>query len=182
MKMLRLIPILLIIAWPSVLAAQAAESAGGESSSEFRRNYGVIVDQNIFRRDRRAPQPVQTAPTTDTPPSTMTPEQSMMLTGLVIEQGHVRAYFENLQTGQVLRVSTGDALARGQVMDITLDALAYESEGQVVWVEIGQDLTGAVASITVAPAASTGATTGQVDPATLSLEERMRLRRRQLQN
>jgi hypothetical protein len=162
---------------------QASSDSRSVAPGDYRQHYGVIVDRNIFRRDRRTPPPAadNAAPAT-APAEALTPEQSMMLTGLVIEDGHVRAYFENIQTGAIHRVSTGDLLARGQVTQITIDALAYQAEDRVVWVEIGQDLTGGMAAASVAPGAIGAAPSGDVDPATLSLEERMRLRRRQLQN
>src|SRR5690606_25762470 len=83
---------------------------------------------------------------------------TLMLTGVVFEDGAVRAYFENLAGGAPVRVALGESVGRGIVTDIAIDAVAYQDiEGHVRWVEIGQDLTGTDA--VVAPAARPGLAT-----------------------
>jgi hypothetical protein len=100
----------------------------------------------------------------------------------------VRAYFEPRGGGRILKLKPGDTIARGTIVEVQLDAVAYQAgDNPPVWVEIGQDLTGASARGTSSftPAGTTGTgtpTTGpapNADPSTLSVEERMRLRRQQ---
>src|SRR5690606_8941045 len=120
-----------------------------DSASEadgFSEEYGLVVDQNIFIRDRgRRPPPVREVTTRPVTPQ-RTPEQSLMLTGIVIEEGELRAYFENLPTGTIQRVAIGEPIGRGHVIDIMIDAVAYAGESSVQWVEIGHDLTGTPAA------------------------------------
>lgn len=198
----------LLVAGAALLAATGAADAQSRGRSrdtgdrsDFTSRYGIVVDDNIFLRQRGV-RPRPTPPLTTRPaPAPRSAEQSLMLTGIVFEDGTVRAYFENLSGGAPLRVEPGESVARGVVVDIAIDAVAYQGpDGIVRWVEIGQDLTGvraSVASSTPAPAgtsAGAGSTTtssdtaaapagsDDADPSTLSVIERMRRNRQQLLN
>jgi hypothetical protein len=167
-----------------------------ESDSDgFSDEYGLIVDQNIFIRNRgRRPEPVRTITTRPVIP-TRTPEQSLMLTGIVIEEGELRAYFENLPTGTIQRVGIGEPIGRGHIIEIMIDAVAYASDSSVQWVEIGHDLTGTPAAAMssgsgIISSSSSTSTTGETggtatgaaptDTANMSLAEQMRERARRL--
>lgn len=191
----RLTFILVACAWAATVLAThrpagaqpqtAGSSAAPASASEPDERYQVLVDQNIFmrQRGRRTSSPATTSPTSR--PAARTPEQSLVLTGVVFEDGEFRAYFEDLGKSSVVRVSNGDAIARGTVAAIMIDAVAYESDDGVRWIEFGQDLTGG--SMPIAERGTTGTTepngsdqasadAGGGDDASLSVEERMRRR------
>jgi hypothetical protein len=177
-------------------AASSSSSAAPASASASSANrYDVLVENNIFLKDRRSAGRPTTDASTRPVARPSTPEQSVYLTGVIFEDGAFRAYFENQAEGApVLRVSVGDAIARGRVVEIAIDSLAYAStDGRLQWVEIGNDLTGtprpaagaagaagAAASATPPAAGGAGAApTAPTDPALLSIQERMRLRAQQ---
>jgi hypothetical protein len=67
---------------------------------------------------------------------------SFVLTGVVLEEGLYRAYIEDSNASRILRLTVGDAVARGHIVDIDINAIAYEANGQTKWVGLGCDLTG----------------------------------------
>jgi hypothetical protein len=169
-------------------SASSSSSAGTSTASANR--YDVLVENNIFLKDRRA-RPTTSAASTQPAPRPLTPEQAVYLTGVIFEDGAFRAYFETLDGSPARRVSPGDAIAKGRVMEIQIDTVAYATpDGRITWVEIGHDLTGstpAAGSGAVVAAPSGGGAGGGVtpspaaptDPALMSAAERMRLRRQQ---
>lgn len=205
-KILLLLAVMMITAatasaqWRGSREDRRRDSAPADSS--LSEEYRLIVDNNIFIRERGRRSSPSTQPTSR--PSGITPrspEQTLMLTGIVIEEGELRAYFENLSTGTVQRVAPGEPIGRGHVIEIMIDAVAYAGGNGVQWVEIGHDLTGTPAvtmtTPSFAPSSGSPAAAGGA-PATgggaaaapsggapaeggaMSLEERMRQRARQL--
>lgn len=168
-------------------------TANRDETDQFNQRYGVVIQDNIFLR-QRGQRPVE--PTTRPAPPPRTIEQSLMLTGVVFEDGQVRAYFENLSGGAPVRVSPGESIGKGVVTEIAIDAVAYlDSQGRSRWVEIGHDLTGAsVAVETSAPRDASSPTTATAggkpaeqdqaatDPAALSTLERLRQNRQRIIN
>jgi hypothetical protein len=166
--------------------------------TEFGSEYGTIVEGNIFLKDRTPARPARTYEPTSRP--TIPLEQVFVIVGIVYEEGDYRAYLEDLRYNTVTRVSHGDSIANGTVEDIGIGGLVYISSSETRWVEIGQDLTGSYPRDMRAPSgtvrgsgssgdssggATEGATTAPaapVDESTLSMQERMRLRRQQQLN
>lgn len=70
------------------------------------------------------------------------PEGQLALRGLSLEDGVYSAFIEDTINHSVLRVAAGQAIARGLVAEITLDALHYQREGSKTEVKIGQTLEG----------------------------------------
>lgn len=172
-----------------LIAFSCALSIGQTEPTDVQDPYKVLVDRNMFLRERSRPRPASTqrAPTTipERPPEV--PETLYVLRGVVIEDGALRAYFENLRGGMT-RVSPGDAIATGEVTQIAIDAVAYDAAGQTTWIEIGHNLLGAQGGSSSTPPAppsqdnvvtSAPPTTLPGDPANMSLEERMKLRAQQ---
>lgn len=176
---------------------QGGERSGENDRGAFGDAYGLVIDQNIFVRERGRRPPSVRPPGTRPAATQRTPEQTLMLTGIVIEEGELRAYFEHLASGTIQRVGLGEPIGRGHVIEIVIDAIAYAGQSTVQWVEIGHDLTGTPATTApVAPASVAGgsppaaggegggaATPGaveQMDPALMTAAERMRARARQL--
>jgi len=205
--MIRII-LIILVTFAAVAPAQERWSRRSRESSDssLPAEYQTVVDNNIFvrQRGRRAVEPT-TRPTVTPPPPPV--ERSMILTGIVLEEGVFRAYIEDTRSNTILRVSAGDPIASGAVGQITLDSIAYESADGLRWIEIGQDLTGGVAMFGTRPTATTslggstpaaGSTGGAVSPSTggaggdvapaqgqpadpsqMSIEERLRMRARQ---
>jgi hypothetical protein len=165
---------------------QSAPATSQPVRESFTDRYGVIAQRNIFLRERTRPRDHSRdggSATTRRAVTPLTPEQAYVLRGIVLEENDLRAYFEDKRTGEVTRVATGAGLAQGRVAEIQIDAVRFQNAGQLVWVEIGHDLTGsqsaggpAVAAPSIAPAAA------GTDPSLMSVEERMRQRRQQRAN
>lgn len=152
----------------------------GDSSTD---RYAVLSERNIFLKERHARREPSSRPASSQP--VLTPEQSLVLRGVVLENDELRAYFEDLgSASDVVRVAPGEPLRSGRVVEIGIDAVAFERDGQLTWIEVGQDLTGAVSTARGSVSSSSSATTGTSVPASgnLSIEERLRLRRQQETN
>ena len=154
-------------------------------TADFSAKYAVVAERNMFLRERvrRNADGANSRPASNgSSASQQTLEELLVLRGIVLEDDLFRAYFENSRTGEVVRVAAGDSLARGHVVDISIDALNFEAERGPVWINIGDNLVGAHVASTGArpsggPATSSAGGTG--DTGNLSVEERMRQRRQQ---
>jgi len=112
----------------------------------------------------------------------------LVLTGVVLEDDGFRAYFEDASASppKIVRVSPGDNLGPGRVLEIQIDAIAYEHAGQQKWIDVGSDLTGqpvgpqlSSTSVATTTAPSDGsAAASNLDPndPSLTVEQRMRAR------
>lgn len=158
--------------------------------------YSAVVENNIFLRNRgRRPAPPPTSRPVAPP---LTREQTLILTGIVLEEGEFRAYFEDTRGNSIVRVAEGEALASGTIAQIMIDAVAYETPDGFRWIDIGHDLTaslpnaraggtssttssgGSAATAGGTPASTSGSgteTPATSDPAMMSVEERLRQRR-----
>lgn len=198
--------IAIILVMLVVVPEAMAQRRGGSSEQlrDFDRDYAVLSEQNMFNRERRRPTPPSTRPSIPTPPAV--PERSFVLVGIVFEDGQVRAYIEDGNTRSIKRLVAGEPVARGMIAAIEIDAVAYEFGGEVRWIELGHDFTGALPSSAsaspspspaptapggsngtastpsgaggTAPAPSAGSSGGlDPDEPGISIEERMRRRR-----
>jgi hypothetical protein len=165
--------------------------------------YSVLTQRNIFLRDRSrgSSNGSTTGPTTSsTQPARRSPEETLLLRGIVVEEGEVRAYFEDMVDFRMVRVAEGETIARGRIAGIGLDAVEYEpndggggagSAGRRTLVMVGHDLTGKVSPLDgiSSDSAAAMATTGPVMPSgmeginpndpNLTMEQRLKLRRMQ---
>lgn len=166
----------------TALAQPQDESAEPEASFEAR--YGSLLTHNLFERERRPPRP-ETPPESEDrpPPPPPPPEKDYRLVGIVFEEGQFRAYFENTRTNRIERVAPGDAIATGVIGEVYIDAVSYLADGQIIWVDFGDDLTGTGAP---APARSAQSSESDDDEAedgdSQSVVERLRQRRQAARN
>jgi hypothetical protein len=173
-----------------LIAALASPLRAAQVRVSYNDRYGVIEDRNVFVKDRtHIVRGGTTRPSGNTAPK-RTVEESFVLTGVVAEGNGYRAYVENIDTSNVLRISPGDSLHKGKVGAIETDAIAYDpAGGQRIWVEIGSDLTGKPSAALSARAAEEAASSGPAiasdianinpnDP-NLTMEQKMKLRRAQ---
>jgi hypothetical protein len=163
--------------------------------------YSILTQRNIFLKDRsrgsrngsdgRGGNGSTTQSSTQ--PSHRSPEETLLLRGIVIEQGEVRAYFEDIANSRMVRVAMGETVARGRITSIGLDAVEYETTGaggeHRTFVAVGNDLTGKVSAYDLpsSSAAAAMATTSPVMPSgveglnpndpNLTPEQKMKLRR-----
>jgi hypothetical protein len=159
-------------------------TAPAPAKQSFSERYSIVSDKNIFLRDRSRPAPTTASTQSTTHRSAAIPEESLMLTGVVLEDVGIRAYVEDSITFRIVKLAVGDAIARGKVTDIDLDAVEYEHNGQRKWITIGCDFTGRPAQIasstTYNPTEpTTSPSTQAIDPndPNLTQEQRMKLRR-----
>lgn len=158
----------------------AAEAPRRENYAE---KYGPLTEHNIFVKER----PVKPKPTTR-PGSTVAPrttEESLVLRGVTLENdGTIRAYVEDVDKSQMLKLAEGDAVGRGRISEIQIDAVCYERNGEQIWIDTGADFTGKqIIAITSDSVSASGTpTTGPAevinpnDP-NLTIEQKMKLRR-----
>ena len=185
---------------------QQPQPSGRSSSSSRERysdRYSILTQRNIFLKDRSRGSRSgnnngSTTQSSSTQPSHRSPEETLLLRGIVMEQGEVRAYFEDIANSRMVRVAQGETIARGRITSIGLDAVEYETPGtggaaghQTV-VAVGTDLTGKVSEYDIpssAAAAAAMAATSPVMPSgveglnpndpNLTQEQRMKLKRMQ---
>lgn len=177
--------------------ANQDESPRPQKRQSFREQYGVLVERNIFVRDRARIRP-RTSGGSSAPSGPRRPEQSFVLTGITMQEGRHVAFIENMGTGTTERVSPGTSVAAGKIVRVELDYLEYEAGGKRTRVGIGRNLAGDVATV-LAPAAAPATGPAGTQPAgtqpagaapapggaplpgdpNLSIEERMKLRRQQ---
>ena len=171
----------------SVVVAIAAAATAQASRDELRERYGVLLERNMFLKDRRpAPPPREDSRGADAPPPV---ESLYVVIGLVEEGEAFRAHVEDRRSGELLLLKPGDPIAQGTIAAVDLDGVVYASGETRTRIAIGQDLRGeaagdapATAPDSSTPSESGGAATGDAPPADgagTSIEERMRQRRLQ---
>ena len=141
-------------------------------------NYRVLVDRNIFLRDRRPPRPTRTIRSQPRMPEPSDTDRGIVLTGVARHDGEFIAFFEDTGTRATGRAAVGQAIGKGKVTAITLDGVEYERDGSVSRIEIGDALRGGrFVRETVAakpgpatrpgepPAPTTGPATASAEPA-----------------
>jgi hypothetical protein len=141
--------------------AGAQQPAGGGSSAprpeDFGARYGILTDKNIFVRNRP---PTRRGSTPSRGSSPRRPEESMVLTGVAIQEGRHVAFIEDTARRSTQRLVTGDAVLGGKVAGIDFNGLEFEpgGGGQRAHIAVGRNFLGAVA--TAAPPPATASTTG----------------------
>ncbi len=111
-------------------------------------NYQIIIQRNIFSRQRGPRVDLSRGQRMDAPPPP-NPETYYILKGIVQENGVFIAFLEDTQRGQIFRVREGDSVARGKVKTFNLDTIEYEFGDRTVTVAMGKDLEGGKGTITL---------------------------------
>lgn len=131
---------LLVAAVIGLVSAASAATDKADSWDRFR----VLVERNMFLRDRRLPRPPQVgraAPPADSP------ERQVVLTGTALCGTEFVAFFEDIRTGKTLRARAGGAVGTGKLKAVTLNGVEYETGGKATKIEIGWSLIGEAASL-----------------------------------
>ena len=140
---------------PAALAAGVPAAAPAPLKMPPRESfdrYQVLLTNNIFVRDRAYYSPKGNGPVG--PP--LTPEEATALRGIVRQgEGADAAYFvflEDVRTQETTKMPIGELVCAGKLVNPTLDSVEYLKNGVAKRIEIGQNLTGAVAvSVQAAP-------------------------------
>ncbi len=106
-------------------------------------------------------------------------EQTMVFAGAIDADGVGAALFEDTAAGRVLKFNVGDAIARGRITRITIDAIDYDVAGRTVHVTVGQTLDGAAGPDLRNRAVLLQPTTNPASPGGDDVLERLRAKRRQ---
>jgi len=124
-----------------LLIASAAPNSAAQpgGASALWDDYKVVVERNIFSRDRGR---VREGAPTASPQASPRPERYIVLTGIVRQGKQLIAFLEDVRTGATTRARIGDALAQGRLTNITLDCVQYESNGETAEIGIGENLEG----------------------------------------
>lgn len=117
-----------------------ALSAEREGDAQFWDNYRVLVEQNIFSRQRgRALRRDDDKPKERPAPAL---ESYFVLKGIVRQNEEYVAFLEDTRMGETVRARAGDSIARGRVKNLTLDNIEFEMDANSITVEIGDSLQG----------------------------------------
>jgi len=116
------------------------ESRRGDDSG-FMSHYGLILERNIFTRDRgrREPEPSRAERNVPPPPPV---QKSYVLTGISRWGEEYIAFVENTRYGDTQMYRLGNTVADMKIKHITLDAIELEKDTQTITIQIGSDLTG----------------------------------------
>ncbi len=129
--------------WPAV--GRAGESA---EEADTWATYRVIVQRNMFSRQRGAPERRQRR-TEERVVTIPDPESYHRLRGIAQENGTFIAFIEDTRGGEMLKLRQGDAVARGVIESLDLDSIVYRLEDRTISVAIGQDLLGGRGAVTM---------------------------------
>lgn len=177
--------------------APRGEPRNAVTSSSGWQRYGVIVDRNIFSRQRtsasRGGNNAQggnntpgeaTAPKPPAPPPE--PGTQVVLIGVSFVGDYATAVFEDRRDGRIYAAQVGEKLIDRTVENISLDGVAVDHQGEKVQVVIGRTLAGtdaptstgaASSSSSSSSSASSSASTEPISDAQKAILERLRARR-----
>jgi hypothetical protein len=161
--------------------------------------YAVVAEKNIFLRDRSRPAPTSRSGNSSTSSSTQraqkSAEETLVLTGVVFEDGEFHAYVEDTSAEKILKLAPGDTVAHGRIAQIEIDAVLYQTLTKPpLWVDIGSDFTGKAYGSFSDSTSYSGSGSSDETPSTgpassqpainpndpnLTVEQRMRLRAQQ---
>ncbi len=164
----------------ATLPATAPATTRADRVDVFFRDFSVLTTRSIFMKTRvtqAVTNPAGMAGATSQP-ATMRKEDAVVFNGVTEVDGEWVAFMEDTGAGKVSVVRTGDAIALGKIVEITLDGLQYQrADGQKLHIAIGQTLAGGEALPVSARPVNTGSTGGT--GGALDILERLRQKRLQ---
>jgi hypothetical protein len=125
-----------VVAVPA--AGSPAPAAEQEKSWD---SYRLLVERNIFLRDRRRRVPRAPLPRA-APRVAPDSDRDIVLTGIGRRDGEYVAFFENAILDVTVRLQVGQDVGKGKIKAITLDAVQYDRGGSVTRIEVGDALQG----------------------------------------
>jgi hypothetical protein len=156
-------------------ATESVAGAGAAQSQDRWATYNIILQRNIFSRQRIPPRPAGEAEAQAVAPD---PETYFVLRGVVQQNNEFIAFIEDTQSGRVLQLRRNDSVARGVIKSLNLDSVEYQFDDKTTTVQMGSDLQGGRGAVitdemsdwpqTSVPAAQPG---GTAPPQTPSSDE-----------
>ena len=132
-----------IIVLGAVCLCGAGRASGG-GGDDFSSRYRIIIERNIFsrQRGRRAVETQRNEGRTARQVAPRSPESYLVLTGLARVDDIYVAFFEDTRGGSLIRVTAGGSLARGKVTKLNLDSVVYQKGEDSATIMVGQTLEG----------------------------------------
>lgn len=124
------------------------ENQGPTNPSESWEKYKIVIERNIFSRQRGPRIEYTRQRQVPVAPPAPDPESYVVLKGIVQENGEFIAFLEDTQSGQILRVRQGDSVVRGKIKSLTLDSIEYEFGDRTMTVTMGLNLQGGMGGTT----------------------------------
>ncbi len=122
-------------------------SAEQRDDAQFWDNYRVLVEQNIFSRQRgRSLDRDDSKPREVAAPA---PESYFVLKGIVRQNEDYVAFLENTRMGETIKARVGDSIARGRLKSLTLDNIEFELDANIIKIGIGDNLQGKAPTLSV---------------------------------
>jgi len=142
-----LITAVAVICILAAIGISYAVDTSTEQGDGFWSQYSIIVERNIFSRNRgsRAVEPGGSATQARRQPSPPQVESYFVLKGIAKADDSFVAFFEDVRAGEVIRVKHRDPIARGRIVALTLDSAVYRNDANTVDVRVGQTLEGELA-------------------------------------
>jgi hypothetical protein len=115
-------------------------------------DYEILVERNMFSRARGRPAREAARVVAPVAPD---PERFVWLRGVARKDGAYIACLEDMRSGRLLNLRTGDSVARGKLTDVKIDSVRYALDDKVFEIRIGNNLE----ATTALPPAGSGAET-----------------------
>jgi hypothetical protein len=110
--------------------------------------YTVIVEKNIFSRNRWQQTERATTQARTSPARARTPESFFVLRGIARDDEGFIAFIEDTRAYKMSRIRVGEPVTEGKVKDMSLDHVDFELNGEARRIEIGMDLGGSAPQAT----------------------------------
>ncbi|MFC1764532.1 hypothetical protein ACFL6U_21000 [Planctomycetota bacterium] len=141
------IGLFLLVLCPVTLGQTSNDSDANANQGDLWSQFKLIVDRNIFSRQRGQRQrPERRSSKPERPLYVATPESTIVLKGVVKDNNQFVAFFEDTRSYSILRIRVGMDVARGKVEALTLDHVVFVHDGKTRIVTVGQNLEGAYGS------------------------------------
>lgn len=136
--------VLHLLAWTVALliASRVGAAQAPANRASYSDKYHLLEERNMFMRDRTQKSAPSQSATTQPVTQHRSAEETLVLTGVALEDDGLRAYVEDTSKSAILKLAPGDSIARGHVSEILIDAIAYDAGGSRTWIEVGDDLRG----------------------------------------
>lgn len=139
----RSVPIILLGFMLVATAWGQSENVPPSNENDLWSQFKVIVERNIFSRQRgRNRRRPERSLEPERPRYVPSEESRIVLKGIARENGQCVAFFEDTRSSQILRIRTGQAIARGKIEALTLDHAIFHYRDQTRIVTVGQNLEG----------------------------------------
>ena len=110
-------------------------------------DYKVIVNQNMFSKNRKAPEVDRPPPPPVIPAN---PESFYILRGITSEDGVFLVFLQDNKQGGVLIKRVGEEVARGKIKSVlSLDTIEYQMGETTKTIQMGYDLEGGKGKINI---------------------------------